>query len=529
MHIHSLLAVLFLATLAQGAERTLHNGIQLPESWPPRYEEVTAEPMPVPYLAAPPAIIPIDVGRQLFVDDFLVGWTNLKRTYHRARYIDANPVLKPDRPYETPRGATSMVFSDGVWFDPKDGLFKMWYMAGYVSNVAYAVSRDGIHWEKPALDVRPGTNLVFEGYRDSTTVWLDHEEKDPMRRYKLFLVKRSPWAMDLYYSPDGIHWGPRAATTTTKMGDRSTVFWNPFRRVWVYGIRAGSKRGRIRHYHESTDAAAGIGWKQNEPVPWTGADRLDPQRADLKTPTELYNLDAAAYESLLVGLFSIWRGQPKDRPKPNDLLVGYSRDGFHWSRPDRRPFIPVSERKGDWNWGNIQSAGGCMLVVRDKLYFYVSGRAGVDGSSQSGVSTTGLATLRRDGFASMDAGGKEGTLTTRLVRFTGEHLYVNAAAKGGELRVEVLDERDRVIVPYTRKNSIALRSDETIAGMKWKSRNGLGSLAGKPVKFRFYLKNGSLYSFWVSRETSGASRGYVAAGGPGLTGPTDTVGTGAYQ
>ncbi|MCE5310989.1 MAG: hypothetical protein LLG20_25390 [Acidobacteriales bacterium] len=524
------LLILFLcAAPLAGGERTLYNGIQLPSVWPPHYEDVTAEPMPVPYLSAPPAIIPIDVGRQLFVDDFLIGSTTLTRTYHQAQYIAGNPVLKPDRPYEMPRGATSMVFSDGVWFDPKDNLFKMWYMAGYTSNVAYAVSKDGIHWDKPALDVRPGTNLVFEGYRDSTTVWFDQEEKGPMRRYKLFLVKRSPWAMELYYSPDGIHWSPRAATTTVRIGDRSTAFWNPFRRVWVYSIRAGNKRGRIRHYYENPDAATGLGWKAGQPVPWTGADRLDPTRADLKTATELYNLDAVAYESLLVGLFSIWRGQPKDRPKPNDIVAGYSRDGFHWSRPDRRPLVPVSEKKGDWNWGNVQSAGGCMLVVRDKLYFYVSGRAGVEGTSQSGVSTTGLATLRRDGFASMDAGGKESTLTTRLVRFSGEHLFVNAATRGGELRVELLDERDRVIVPYTRKNSMVLRGDVTISEMRWKSRKDLGSLVGKPVKFRFYLKNGRLYSFWVTSSPEGASHGYVAAGGPGFTGPTDAVGTAIYR
>jgi hypothetical protein len=36
--------------------------------------------------------------------------------------------------------------------------------------------------------------------------------------------------------------------------------------------------------------------------------------------------------------------------------------------------------------------------------------------------------------------------------------------------------------------------------------------------------NGRLYSFWVSPDASGASYGYVAAGGPGFTGPTDTVG-----
>ena len=44
------------------------------------------------------------------------------------------------------------------------------------------------------------------------------------------------------------------------------------------------------------------------------------------------------------------------------------------------------------------------------------------------------------------------------------------------------------------------------------------------VKFRFHVKGGELYAFWVSPEKSGASHGYVAAGGPGSTGPTDTVG-----
>jgi hypothetical protein len=49
------------------------------------------------------------------------------------------------------------------------------------------------------------------------------------------------------------------------------------------------------------------------------------------------------------------------------------------------------------------------------------------------------------------------------------------------------------------------------------------------LRFRFYLKRGSLYAFWVSPDESGASLGYVAAGGPGFTGPRDTVGMAAYQ
>lgn len=43
-----------------------------------------------------------------------------------------------------------------------------------------------------------------------------------------------------------------------------------------------------------------------------------------------------------------------------------------------------------------------------------------------------------------------------------------------------------------------------------------------------HVSNGSLYAFWVSRDESGRSNGYVAGGGPGLTGRTDTVGRAAH-
>jgi hypothetical protein len=225
------------------------------------------------------------------------------------------------------------------------------------------------------------------------------------------------------------------------IGDRTTVFYNPFRKKWVFSLR-GNRGGqqRIRLYREHDDAVAGMTWKPEEAVLWCDADRLDPQRDDLRVQPQLYNLDCVAYESVLLGLFSIWRGQPKDRAKPNEVCAGFSRDGFHWHRPERRALLPVSETPGDWNWGNVQSAGGCCLVVGDRLYFYVSGRAGVKGSPTSGVCTTALGTLRRDGFASLGAGDAEGSLMTRPVRFKGKHLSVNLEAPAGELRAEVLDD-----------------------------------------------------------------------------------------
>ncbi|MCE9534769.1 MAG: glycosyl hydrolase family 32, partial [Planctomycetes bacterium] len=194
--------------------------------------------------------------------------------------------------------------------------------------------------------------------------------------------------------------------------------------------------------------------------------------------------------------------------------LGFSRDGFHFHRPDRRAFLPMSETKGDWNWGNVQSAGGGCAIVGDKLHFYCSGRSGTPENREAGGST-GLAILRRDGFVSLEADEKEGTITTRPITFTGKKLFVNLAAKAGELRVEILDEKNQVIAPFTRADCVAVSGDSTKQAVAWKATDDLSSLKGKTVRFRFHLKNGKLFAFWVSPDIQGSSRGFVAAGGPG--------------
>jgi len=485
-------------------EEVLYNGIGLPRKWPPEvnWEDIQArKPLPdPPYLRSPPDVIPIDVGRQLFVDNFLIEESTLARTNHRPEYYAHNPVF-----------TGGMVFSGGVWYDPNDHLFKMWY---HGDGTSYTTSKDGIHWA-------PG-ELVLSGRTDSQMVWLDLEEKDPSKRFKMIrsVVANSDCRGQIYFSPDGVHW--RHVGQTGPWGDRSTFFYNPFRKVWVISARHGWGQPRARRYWEVSDLEKGPYWREpGQPDYahlWVGSDSLDPERPDYKIPCQLYNLDCVAYESVLLGLFTIWRGQPGPREKPNEVCVGFSRDSFSWSRPDRQPFCPVSETAGDWNYSNVQSAGGCCLIVGDRLYFYVSGR----GRGR----VTALATLRRDGFASLDGDEKGGSLTTRSVRFRGRHLFVNVDAGAGELRAEILDEGRRVIPPFSRANSIPVRADKTLQAIHWQGADNLSPVTGKPVKLRFLLNSGKLYSFWVSPEESGASHGYVAAGGPGFVGLTDTVGTG---
>ncbi|MCP5111712.1 MAG: hypothetical protein GY953_12840, partial [bacterium] len=144
-------AVVFLAGSAMAGE-TLYNGVELPDQWPPRRDELKREPMPVPYLENPPKVIPIDVGRQLLVDGFLMEQSDLKRTFHRPTLHEINPVLKADQPWET-SGESYFVapFQGRVLYDPSDRLFKMWYLHStkgdyYCDSYGYAISEDGIHW-----------------------------------------------------------------------------------------------------------------------------------------------------------------------------------------------------------------------------------------------------------------------------------------------------------------------------------------------------------------------------------------------
>jgi len=72
--------------------------------------------------------------------------------------VSDQPVLYSERPFEGPS-----VMNPFVMWDEEMQLFRMWYAAGeqYEPNVlAYATSRDGIHWDKlPA-------NPIFNGFKD---------------------------------------------------------------------------------------------------------------------------------------------------------------------------------------------------------------------------------------------------------------------------------------------------------------------------------------------------------------------------
>ena len=111
---------------------------------------------------------------------------------------------------------------------------------------------------------------------------------------------------------------------------------------------------------------------------------------------------------------------------------------------------------------------------------------------------TGLATLRRDGFTSMDAEGERGFLTTRAVIFSGKYLFVNCDARDGRLRVDVLGDDGKVLsLRFESKNCLPIRTNGTCQRVSWKGVENLGRLTNRPgVSSASMRPISKLFSFW---------------------------------
>jgi hypothetical protein len=149
------------------------------------------------------------------------------------------------------------------------------------------------------------------------------------------------------------------------------------------------------------------------------------------------------------------------------------------------------------------------------------------------------------GFASLDhlPHLDPASLTTRPLAWAvaATHLFVNF--EGKNLTAALLDAATgQAIAPFTLENSMPLdASDSTRSAMAWRGQpgDGIAQLRGRSVRIVFRWGGretggagaeaggvpSRLYSFWVAASKCGASRGYVAGGGPGIGGDVDTKGS----
>ena len=181
------------------------------------------------------------------------------------------------------------------------------------------------------------------------------------------------------------------------------------------------------------------------------------------------------------------------------VQMASSRDMRRWQRMgERAPFIGPSPL-GSGAYDTMQILGPSFPVVRgDHLWFYYSGirhrwRPPKVSPERAAIC---LATLRRDGFVSLDADADGGVVSTAPFRWEGERLYVNAEAEDGEIRCELISSDGQPLAGYERNDSVCLTADGVRQPVLWGEREFLPKETEGPVQLRFWLRDARLYSYW---------------------------------
>lgn len=445
---------------------------------------------------------------QLFVDDHLVAESSqLSRVWHAFEKHAGNPLLRADQAWE---GAA--VYLYGTVLPREDGTgYRMWYHA-YDGDyrMLYATSDDGLAWSKPALGLTgfrgsAENNILFQLTHENHNPQVIHTpwEGDPQRRYKMiyFEYGRTPPVSTVTgyrgaYSPDGIRWTECAdnPVLVDSPGDVGNFVWDPLgKRYLGYPKKFEEVRGFRRRCVAFSSTTAFESWPESTLIltPDEYDDRLVADADAAGAHTDFYGLCGFAYETMYLGF--LWMFPITDGKNDGPIFVELvsSRDGVHWRRQDepRAPILPLGPA-GAWDDGMVFTPNH-PLVEGGTIKLYYGGFDGTHGGDANAA--IGLATLRKDGFVSMRAGGQAGALTTPLLENAAGPLRVNFAARpDGWLRVELRDASGEVIPGYSETNCDVLTGDHTEHAVTW---NGNSALPAGPVRLRFILRNAELFAF----------------------------------
>ncbi len=445
---------------------------------------------------------------QLFLDDVAISTrSNVNRTYHAFEKYAGNPVLTPTKAWED-----SIVYIYGTVLPAETGGgYRMWYhtmrpedTANDGSNILYATSPDGITWTKPNLFINTwhgsnANNMVFDRPTISglTSVMHTPFDTDPNRAYHLFNYE-SPGYFSAW-SADGVHTTDVPGNPViTGVGDVGMASYDPHTQQYIAYVKINTTvNGLQRRSVARCTSSDTITWSAPQLVlePDTYDDRWVP--AGTVQRAHFYGLCAFAYESMYVGILWIFRATDVDGYYigPVYAEIVSSRDGINWMREEgTRPAALALGSAGAWDDGQLYTA--IAPVHKDgKLAIYYGACDNVHGYATKQLNCNiGLATLRKDGFASLDAGTTTGTVTTQNLTGAEGQLHVNYQNNGGWLKVEVLDASNNVLPGYAQADCIPLQGDSIDQIVGWNDHADL-PVGVSPIRLRFVLQNASLYSY----------------------------------
>lgn len=459
-------------------------------------------------LAEPRSLGDLTGPWELFVDDHLIAdKQGVTRVYHAFEKHRGNPVMRADRPWE---GTTAYVY--GTVLPKQRGRgYRMWYhsWAHGEYRILYATSEDGLRWHKPELGLTEfrgskKNNILFRRTREDHTPQVIHTpwETDPARRYKMinFDYGRTPpdHTVTGYWgavSPDGIHWKavPKNPVLVDHPGDVGNFVWDAHHKRYLgYPKKFADVRGFRRRCCGFSATKDFEHWPASKLM--LVPDEYDDRWVKTKGQhTDFYGLSAFPYESMYIGFLWIFRITDGKNDGPIFVELISSRDGFTWRRQDKpRPPLLRLGKDGAWDDGMLFTTNH-PLVEGDTIRLYYGG-FDVGHGAGSANAAVGLATLRKDGFCSLDAGSAPGSVLTNVLKDARGRLRVNVRTKdGGWLKVEVCDEAGKAVDGYTRDDCKPLTGDSVDRAVAWKGRAELPA-SESGLRLRFILKDCSLYS-----------------------------------
>ncbi|MBL7649155.1 MAG: hypothetical protein JNK74_23505 [Candidatus Hydrogenedentes bacterium] len=491
-------------------------------------------------VAEPSGVLDIGDRKQLFLDQSVVeSASGVTFTMNTPSKRLEGPVLLPDAPWEEAADGSIGLYCSVL---RENGKTRLWYDVrfGDTVQVAYAESTDGIHFEKPALGIFPlngsmENNIVMPSRIGGCAVWIDPNASPEQRYRSQSKGYNEPTAQQLYSytSHDGIHWTQWMHENIGDCDTQSIAFWDRQVGRYVLYTRRNPNpgtpsRSRIIRRLESDDLTK---WENETLV--LQADAVDDATyasPTPKPPVDYYGGAVFRYpdeEGLYLMLsqpFWHFKRRPEgqrwgvkdvENPKSGenlgpatiDVRLNASRDGIHFERVGgRRPFLAPGlsgafDSKMVWAIPNP-------IPMGDEIWIYYAGTnkdhdGFVDPAAQGLLSGISVTTLRLDGFVSADADYTGGELTTRPLIFSGNRLELNMdAGGGGSVQVELLDEVGAPISGFSRAEATLLCGNSVRTPVSWGEGSDVASLAGRPVRLRFIMRDCRLYAFGFT-DTAG--------------------------
>lgn len=424
--------------------------------------------------------------------------------------------------------------------------------------VCYAQSTDGVNWTKPRLGLAqpfPGAepNIVVgwgaggfpENMEDSGNVFID-PNAPAAERFKLgvrqVVENKDPgkFGLHLLASADGIHWKLQRKNVLNywspmpHLDTENIIFWDPARKTYRayarYNIRPPwGGRSRAIAYGESPSLEnlpfiekmqvllANDGLDPRIPSPAKGREvrLLDYYtNATFRYPwaDNAYFMFPSVYFQYVTELGGAFAAKQPANAGVNDIRFAASTDGAQWQRFDRRAYVRLGP-EGTWDSKEVYLLHG-MLPDGDaglRLYYFGSDRChgwSRDEQNQrllraAGVapvldtSGVGMLEIRRDGFVAARAEYTGGEFTTPVVSFAGDELVLNIdTSAAGEARVEIRDELGIPIEGFTLADCDRIHTANQInRRVTWRGKADVASLAGKPVRLRFVLRDADVFAF----------------------------------